>query len=134
MTVSSLIAGFEFVFTIALSWERLLLICLRYCSVARPPAAGLCERYSARRAERTWLPPGRLAAGFITLRAGAGPPHPDATRGANAPLGGDDFRAYDYCLRVFAPIWLSFLMLFVGGAVDNISVIVRHTLVRCSHR
>ena len=59
-----------------------------------------------------------------------GAPAADAPRGPHTVLGGGGFGAATIIFGLSQWFWLSLAMMFLIGALDNISVVVRHTLVQ----
>lgn len=131
MTVSSLIAGFRFVFasriifgTITLDMMAVLLggatalLPVYAKDILHVGPAGLGLLQAA-------LPMGALlTAGVIAYR----PPMERAGRALLWSVAG--FGAATIVFGFSRNYWLSFAMLFVCGALDNISVVIRHTLVQ----
>ncbi len=131
MTATSLIAGFNFVFanpiilgTITLDLFAVLLggatsllpIYSKDILRAGPTGLGLLQAA---------LPAGSL---FCALILAPRPPLEKAGRALLWAVAAFGLATIGFgCSRIF---WFSMLMLFVCGAVDNISVVVRHTLVQ----
>jgi MFS family permease len=131
MTTQSLVAGFKFVFaspiilgTITLDLFAVLLggatallpVYAKDILVVGPGGLGLLEAA---------LPLGSLLSALILAHR---PPLQKAGRALLRAV-----TAFGLATIIFGYsrwFWLSFLMLFVCGAVDNISIIVRHTLVQ----
>ena len=131
MTSGSLIAGFKFVFA-----SRIILgiITLDMFAVLLGGATTLLPVYA-----RDILNVGPIGLGFLQAALPAGsllcalilahrPPLQKAGRALLWAVAA--FGAATVVFGISRWSWLSLLMLFVCGAVDNISVVVRHTLVQ----
>ena len=131
MTLSSLAAGFEFVFasrvilgTITLDMFAVLLggatallpVYAKDILRAGPSGLGLLQAA---------LPFGSLLCALILAHR---PPLQKAGRAMLWAVAGFGLATIAFGLSRW--FWLSFLMLFLCGALDNISVVVRHTLVQ----
>jgi len=131
MTAGSLIVGFKFVFanpiilgTITLDLFAVLLggatallpVYAKDILGAGPTGLGFLQAA---------LPLGSLLCALVLAHR---PPLQRAGRAMLLAVAGFGLATIAFgCSRWF---WLSFLMLFAGGALDNISVVVRHTLVQ----
>jgi MFS family permease len=131
MTLSSLIAGFKFVFD-----SRVILgtITLDMFAVLLGGATALLPMYA-----KDILHAGPTGLGFLQAALPAGslvcalilahrPPLQKAGRALLWAVAGFGLATIGFGFSRW--FWLSFLMLFAGGAMDNISVVVRHTLVQ----
>lgn len=131
MTVRNLLAGFQFVFA---SPIILGIITLDMFAVLLGGATALLPVY-AKDILRTGptglgflgaaLPMGSLLCALILAHR---PPLQKAGRSMLLAVTGFGLATIAFGFSRW--FWLSFLMLFAGGAVDNISVVVRHTLVQ----
>jgi MFS family permease len=131
MTVSSLVVGFKFVFA-----NRIILgtITLDLFAVLLGGATALLPIYA-----RDILHVGPSGLGFLQAALPLGSLLCALILAHRAPLQKAG-RALLWAVAVFGvatvgfgfsrQFWFSFLMLFACGAVDNISVVVRHTLVQ----
>jgi MFS family permease len=131
MTAASLIVGFKFVFaspiilgTITLDLFAVLLggatallpVYAKDILAVGPTGLGFLQAA---------LPLGSLSCALVLAHR---PPLQKAGRAMLSAVAGFGVATIVFgCSRWF---WLSFLMLFLGGAMDNISVVVRHTLVQ----
>ena len=131
MTASSLIAGFRFVFeskiilgTITLDMFAVLLggaisllpVYAKDILHVGPSGLGILQAA---------LPAGSLLCALILAHR---PPLQKAGRALLWAVAG--FGMATIAFGLSRSFWISFLMLFVCGALDNISVVVRHTLVQ----
>ena len=131
MTATSLIAGFKFVFaspvilgTITLDLFAVLLggatallpVYAKDILRAGPTGLGLLQAA---------LPAGSLLCALVLAHR---PPLQKAGRTMLWAVAGFGLATIGFGFSRW--FWLSFLMLFICGAMDNISVIVRHTLVQ----
>jgi MFS family permease len=131
MTASSLVVGFRFVFanpiilgTITLDLFAVLLggatallpIYAKDILAVGPSGLGLLQAA---------LPTGSLLCALVLAHR---PPLQRAGRTMLLAVAG--FGVATVAFGFSRWFWFSFLMLFVGGAMDNISVVVRHTLVQ----
>ncbi len=131
MTVRSLVAGFRFVFasgiilgTITLDMFAVLLggatallpVYAKDILHSGPSGLGLLQAA---------LPAGSLSCALVLAHR---PPLQKAGRGMLRAVAGFGLATIGFgCSHWF---WISFLLLFACGAMDNISVVVRHTLVQ----
>lgn len=131
MTVASLIAGFRFVFT-----TKVILgtITLDMFAVLLGGATALLPVYAKDILRvgptglgllQAGLPMGSLLTAFILAHR---PPLEKAGRALLWSVAAFGLATVGFGLST--SFWFSFLMLFVCGAVDNVSVVVRHTLVQ----
>ncbi len=131
MTLTSLIAGFKFVFA-----SRVILgtITLDMFAVLLGGATALLPVYA-----KDILRAGPTGLGFLQAALPAGsllcalilahrPPLQKAGRALLWAVAGFGLATIGFGFS--RSFWLSFLLLFACGAVDNISVVVRHTLVQ----
>jgi MFS family permease len=131
MTLRSLIAGFQFVFasrvifgTITLDMFAVLLggatalmpVYAKDILHVGPTGLGLLQAA---------LPAGSLLCALVLAHR---PPLQKAGRTLLWAVGGFGLATIGFGFSTW--FWLSFLMLFLCGAMDNISVVVRHTLVQ----
>ena len=138
MTLARLLAGFHFVFEnkiiLGVITLDLFAVLLGGATALLP---GICEGHSRpRRAARgLGSPPGGPSGRFIHLRLNSRASASICRKAGRALLG--PWAGFGIATIVFGlsrSFWLSFAMLFLCGATDNISVVVRHTLVYFSHR
>jgi MFS family permease len=131
MTFRTLLTGFSFVFS-----NRIILgiLTLDMLAVLLGGATALLPVYAKEILHvgpawlgvlQTALPMGAVACSFVLAHR---PPLQKAGRALLWAVAGFGLATVGFG---FSPwFWLSFLMLFVCGATDNVSVVVRHTLVQ----
>ena len=128
---ANLVVGFKFVFA---SPIILGTITLDLFAVLLGGATALLPVYAkdilTGRPDGSGFAAGGAADGLVALRADPGAPAAAAESRAGDALAVAGFGLATIAFGFSHWFWLSFLMLFVCGALDNISVVVRHTLVQ----